>query len=186
MAHVDVPEGMPGIRGLMMAYPQFAVHMNGIANALLRGDDVLTAAERETIAVVASRTNECIYCSRTHAAVARCHWGDEAGAGGIMDQILEDYRQAPLTPMLMALCDIAAAATRLDRAATTTAIDHARSLGASDMVIHDTVLIASSFCMFNRYVDGMETDIPTDPEVYARIGRQRSVEGYATPPILTP
>jgi len=177
---------MPGIRGLMMAYPQFAVHMNGIANALLRGDEVLTAAERETIAVVASRTNECIYCSRTHAAVARCHWGDEAGAGGIMDQILEDYRQAPLTPMLMALCDIAAAATRLDRAATAAAIDHARSLGANDMVIHDTVLIASSFCMFNRYVDGMETDIPTDPEVYARIGRQRSVEGYATPPILTP
>lgn len=183
MAHVDVPEGMPGIRGLMMAYPQFAIHMNGIANALLRGDDTLTAAERETIAVVASRTNKCVYCSNTHAAVARCHWGDEAG---IMDLVLEDYRQAPLTPMLMALCDIAAAVTLLDREGIAMAIDHARSLGASDVVIHDTVLIASSFCMFNRYVDGMETDIPTDPDVYARIGRQRSVEGYATPPILTP
>jgi len=34
-------------------------------------------------------------------------------------------------------------------------VERARKLGATDKEIHDTVLIAAAFCMFNRYVDGL-------------------------------
>jgi Ser/Thr protein kinase RdoA (MazF antagonist) len=41
------------------------------------------------------------------------------------------------------------------------------------------VLIAAAFCMFNRYVDGLATWQPRDPEMYREIGEQTARLGYA-------
>ncbi|MGA8271713.1 MAG: hypothetical protein WB919_09165, partial [Candidatus Sulfotelmatobacter sp.] len=61
---------------------------------------------------------------------------------------------------------------------TTEDIAQAREYGASDKEIHDTVLIAAAFCMFNRYVDGLATWQPRDPEIYREIGKQTAKLGY--------
>jgi hypothetical protein len=44
--------------------------------------------------------------------------------------------------------------------------------------IHDTVLIAAAFCMYNRYVDGLATWAPTDPEMYRENGKRLADHGY--------
>ena len=63
----------------------------------------------------------------------------------------------------------------------------AREHGATDTEIHDTVLIAAAFCMFNRYVDGLATRTPTDPKAYEAMGQRIVEHGYLHPaPTLSP
>ena len=52
--------------------------------------------------------------------------------------------------------------------------------GADDKAIHDTVLIAAMFSMFNRYVDGLATWTPTDPEFYEETGKRLATKGYGS------
>jgi hypothetical protein len=59
-------------------------------------------------------------------------------------------------------------------------VDRARLAGADDKAIHDTVLIAAMFCMFNRYVDGLATWTPEDPTVYQAIGARIAEKGYGS------
>jgi alkylhydroperoxidase/carboxymuconolactone decarboxylase family protein YurZ len=63
------------------------------------------------------------------------------------------------------------------------AVEAARQQGATDREIHDTVLIAAAFCMYNRYVDGLATWQPRDESMYAQMGEHLAREGYRTPSI---
>ena len=65
-------------------------------------------------------------------------------------------------------------------------VEVARSLGATDLEIHDTVLIAAAFSMYNRYVDGLGTWQPRDAGMYAQMGKHLAEEGYTTPSIRQP
>ena len=47
-------------------------------------------------------------------------------------------------------------------------------ISATDVEIHDAVLIAAAFCMFNRYVDGLATWAPDDPQIYDQMGAHRA------------
>ena len=58
-------------------------------------------------------------------------------------------------------------------------VDAARKEGATDLEIHDTVLIAAAFCMYNRYVDGLGTIQPDDPAFYHDRGARVARDGYA-------
>jgi hypothetical protein len=65
------------------------------------------------------------------------------------------------------------------RLVTEADVEAARREGATDREIHDTVLIAAAFSMFNRYVDGLATWAPTDAESYDEMGRRMAEQGYA-------
>jgi hypothetical protein len=54
----------------------------------------------------------------------------------------------------------------------------ARTEGATDIEIHDTVLIAAAFCMYNRYVDGLDTWQPSDPQAYRERAYMLIEHGY--------
>ena len=177
MSHITLPEGIPGILGPMTAYPETAVHLLGLAEALLRGPSSLTQAERELIATYVSRRNECYFCSNSHAAVARYHYGEDAE---LVDQVLADLESAPVSEKLRALLRIAATVRGDARQVSPEQVEAARAEGADDKAIHDTVLIAAAFCMYNRYVDGLATWTPKDPEVYAQMGERLGTEGYVT------
>jgi hypothetical protein len=60
-------------------------------------------------------------------------------------------------------------------------IDAARNEGATDKEIHDTVLIAAAFSMFNRYVDGLASFTPTNPVEYDEMGKRMAEKGYTLP-----
>jgi hypothetical protein len=70
------------------------------------------------------------------------------------------------------------------KAVTKESVDRAKNSGATDLEIHDTVLIAALFCFYNRYVDGLSTITPTDPDFYKNLalriatGYERLPQGY--------
>jgi uncharacterized peroxidase-related enzyme len=161
--------------GPMIAYPETGKHLNGLAQALLRGPSSLTPAERELIATYVSAANDCYFCTNAHGATARHFFGPEAG---IVDQIKNDFHEAPVSDKLKALLVIAGKVQQGGCCVTTEDVARARQQGADDKAIHDTVLIAAAFCMFNRYVDGLATWTPDDPALYDRFGADLAEKGY--------
>jgi len=175
MPHIDLPEGVPGIVSAMQFRPETAVPLNALAEALLRADNTLTRGERELIAAYVSSLNECQFCQASHSAFAALQLD---GGMDVVEQVKRDPDSAPVSDKLKALLHIAAKVTKDGRSVTAEDVEAARAEGATDVEIHDAVLIAAAFCMFNRYVDGLATWSPTDPEMYA-MNAQRIVEnGY--------
>jgi uncharacterized peroxidase-related enzyme len=156
--------------------------MRELAEMLLRGPNTLTSGERETIAAFVSSLNECRFCHASHRAAAAHHLD---GRYDIVDAVTRDYTAAPVSAKLRALLAIAAKVQRDGREVTSDDVAAARAQGATDMEIHDTVLIAAAFSMYNRYVDGLATWTPTDPELYDKMGERLAREGYAKagPPV---
>ena len=178
MAYINVPEGVPGIRSLVLFRPETGKPLYELAQVLLRGGDgPLTEAERELIAAYVSSRNQCNFCMNSHAAAARCLYGEDAT---IVDAVLTDVTAAELSLKMKALLFIAGQVQLSGREVTPAAIAAAREQGASDREIHDTVLIAAAFSMFNRYVDGLASWTPEDPAVYEEMGR-RMAKGYVLP-----
>jgi uncharacterized peroxidase-related enzyme len=179
MAHIDLPADMPGIRALMTFRPETAQPINQLVEVLLQGPSTLTKGEREMIATHVSTLNECRYCASIHGAIARAHLGDDAP---LVDQVARDPESAPVSHKQQALLRIATRVQQSGRRVSEFDVAAARAEGATDLEIHDTVLIAAVFCMANRYVDGLATWAPDDPEIYARAGAFRAANGYLVPP----
>jgi uncharacterized peroxidase-related enzyme len=180
MAHIDLPKEYPGIRSLFMFRPETAAPLNALVQTLLHNPHpTLSAGERELIATYVSRLNVCKYCASTHGAIAKHHLGNNAG---LVAAVLDNPATAPISDKLKALLVIAAQVQKSGKQVTTNDVEQAKKSGATDIEIHDTVLIAAAFCMFNRYVDGLATWAPDDDAVYDKIGKQRAEEGYLTAP----
>jgi len=178
MAHIKLPEGEPGIIGPLAAYRATEKHLDGLANELMVGDSSsLTRAEREMIATYVSFGNKCYFCTNSHAAAARHLLGNERS---LMDDILKDLGTAPVSRKMRCLLKIADKVRQDGRLVTEQDVEMAREEGADDQAIHDTVLIAAMFCMFNRYVDGLATLTPKDPKVYDEIGARIAAKGYGS------
>jgi uncharacterized peroxidase-related enzyme len=173
--HIAVPDGVPGIRSLFAFRPEVAAPMSALADVLLHAESSLSRGERELIAAYVSALNECDFCHNSHAAVASCHLGDE---GKIVTAVVRDAYSAPVSPKMKALLSIAARVQRSGRHVRDDDIERARAEGATDVEIHDTVLIAAAFCMFNRYVDGLGATTPTDPAGYRERARHVAEHGY--------
>lgn len=181
MPHIALPEA-PGILAPMMFRPETAAPLNGLAEVLLRGDSTLTRGERETIAAYVSQLNSCEFCHNSHATFAALQLD---GGWDVVDAVMADPGSAPITPKLRALLEVAALVQRSGRDVTAESVERAREQGATDVEIHDTVLIAAAFCMFNRYVDGLGTIAPPTREDYEPMGHQIVDQGYvaASPPL---
>lgn len=177
MAHIKVEEGVPGIRSLALFRPETGKHLYELAQVLLRGESPLTEAERELIATYVSYKNNCMFCMNSHAAAARCLYGEEKN---VVDDVLGDMQQSNVSDKMKALLNIAGKVQVLGKEVTPEDIATARALGADDREIHDAVLIAASFCMFNRYVDGLATFTPTGTAAYEEMGK-RMAKGYVLP-----
>jgi uncharacterized peroxidase-related enzyme len=175
MAHITLPEGLPGIRGPMAFRPETARPLNELVDVLLRGPHTLSPGERELIATYVSSENDCRYCQTIHGAIAAHHLnGDEA----LVVQVKCDPQQAAISDKLKALLTIAAKTARGGKHVTPADIEEARRHGATDLEIHDTVLIAAVFCLCNRYVDGLATWTPEDPEFYRQRAAIVATQGY--------
>jgi uncharacterized peroxidase-related enzyme len=179
MPHIGLNSAEPGIRGLLRYRPQTAGPLSELTEVLLRGPSTLTRGERELIAAYVSALNDCRYCASSHAA---CAAAQLPGGMTLVEQVHADPSAAPVPAKLKALLTIASAVRDSGRAVTTEQVAQARAAGATDMEIHDTVLIAAMFCMFNRYVDGLATTAPDDPALYAAGAQHLIMQGYMAPP----
>lgn len=181
MPHIQLPEGVPGIRSLAAYRPDTGRYLYEWAQTLLRGgDSPLSEAERELIAAYVSNRNKCTFCWSSHAAAARFLYKEDAKT---VEFVLEDYQNAPISEKLKALLTIAGKVQTDARTVSEEDVALARSHGAVDRDIHDTVLIAATFCMFNRYVDGLATITPeaTDLQAWDAMGERMGTFGYVPP-----
>ena len=160
-----------------MAYrPETEAPLNALAELLLRSDDnSLSRGERELIATYVSYLNDCFFCQNVHGALAGHYL--ECNVRQI-DEIKEDFTSSPISDKMKALLSIAGSVQKGGKNVTPEQVAHARANGATDTEIHDTVLIAAAFCMFNRYVDGLGTWAPADRQFYVDRAPQRALDGY--------
>lgn len=174
MAYIAVPEGMPGIRGPMAAYPEAAEQLRGLTDALMCGPSSLTWGERELIGAYVSSRNGCAFCTRSHASTARYLLGEQSD---VVAEVIGGSCQN-VGAKMRALLAIAEKVRRDGREVTPEDVAEAREAGADDRAIHDTVLIAATFSLFNRYVEGLGTWAPDDEAVYEASGASRAAHGY--------
>lgn len=175
MPHIELDAQLPGIRGPAAFRPDTGKLLYELAEALMRTESSLSTAERELIAAYVSSRNECFFCMSSHAAASRHLYGDRRD---VVDAVIDDLATAPVSEKLRALLLIAGKVQRDGRLVTEDDVAEARRHGATDREIHDTVLIAAAFSMYNRYVDGLNTWAPTDPMAYAEMGKRMAEEGY--------
>jgi len=176
MAHITLPDGLPGIRGPMAFRPDTAKPLNELVDVLLRGPHTLSPGERELIATFVSARNDCRYCQTIHGAIAAHHLGgDEA----LVLNVKSDAEHAAISDKLKALLVIAGKTAESGKLVTAEDVARARGHGATDLEIHDTVLIAAVFCLCNRYVDGLATWAPDDPAFYRQRAALVAENGYA-------
>jgi uncharacterized peroxidase-related enzyme len=166
----------------MMFRPETAKPLNELVDVLLRGPHTLSPGERELIATYVSAQNDCRYCQTIHGAIAAHHLGGN-------EELVNSVKYAPeiaeVSPKLKALLAIADKVRKSGRDVTARDVERARAEGASDLEIHDTVLIAAVFCMCNRYVDGLATWAPDDPDFYRQRAALVAVNGYAASTLAT-
>lgn len=175
MPHIQLAAELPGILGLFAFRAETEGPLRALSQTLLRGPSPLSAAERELIAAHVSRLNECAFCFKSHAAAAGALLGLDAE---IFEQFSNGTLTAAVSPKLASLLAVAAQVQQGGTAVSAEAISAARAAGASDIEIHDTVLIAAAFCMFNRYVDGLGTWAPAPVEAYLPMGKELAKHGY--------
>lgn len=175
MPHIQLPEGLQGIRSAMVFRPETAKPLNDLAEALLHAPNSLAQSDRELIATYVSYLNDCYFCQTVHGYIAAACLDDDYN---LVKRVKADFQAADITEKLKSLLVIAAEVQRGGKNVTAADVEAARMQGATDIEIHDTVLIAAAFCMFNRYVDGLDTWQPRDEFLYRERGRKVAREGY--------
>ena len=178
MPHIDLDKNLPGIRSLMAYRPETAEPLGELAEILLhRSTEGLSLADRELIGTYVSYLNDCFYCHHSHGEIAVCYLN---GDRDLVDDVRRSYKEANISEKLKALLQIAGKVQQSGKSVLPEDIENARKKGASDLDIHDTVLIAAAFCLFNRYVDGLATIAPQDMSSYPLRARQIVERGYGS------
>lgn len=177
MTYINTGIKQPGIVELLFYKNSSGNALSNLAHAILIEKSPLTSGEREIIAAYVSYLNECEFCHLSHSAAANAHIGDN---GSTISCVIENIETANISDKLKKLLKIAGKVQKSGKHVTIEDIEEAKHSGANDEEIHDTVLIAAAFCMFNRYVDGLGT-IPAKKEEYADMGK-RMAKGYKMPP----
>lgn len=177
MAHITVQKGLPGITGLLEFRLDSAKPIRELTQTLLRGESTLTEAERELIATYVSFLNECVFCTTAHAATTNRLYGSDE----IVESVKWNLAQAPISDKMRMLLIIAGKVQKGGRTVSEEDIAKVKELGATDIEIHDTVLIAALFCLYNRYVDGLASFTPSDPSFYNALAERLVTHGYVRP-----
>ena len=181
MPYIPLEEHLPGITGLLEYRKDSAAPIRELTQFLLRGPSTLTEGERELIATIVSYNNQCTFCTTAHTAAADRLLGECDTTA----KMKENIETAPLSEKMKALLTIARQVQQGGKNVTAQSVERAKNAGAIDIEIHDTVLIAALFCLYNRYVDGMATRLPDSADYYntladrlTTIGYQRLPQGY--------
>ena len=175
MAHIQLNNDMPGIVGLFNFSPETAKPLNDLAEILLVQENSLTRGEREMIASSVSYWNDCHFCHSSHGAAAASLLQQPVG---FLTEIKNGFPGTEVSAKMRALLNIAKHVQKGGKNVTEDDIESAREAGATDKEIHDTVLIAAAFCMYNRYVDGLATWAPKEDADFMPMGQMLAERGY--------
>ena len=174
MPHIPLDPALPGITGLLNYRQDTALPIRQLTQLLLRGDSTLTEGERELIATVVSQGNQCKFCTAAHSAAADAILGEKETA----EKVKNDPDNAPVSEKMKHLLEVARRVQADARTVSPELVANAKAAGATDMELHDTVLIAALFCLYNKYVDGLASVTPTESAFYERLANILKSSGY--------
>jgi uncharacterized peroxidase-related enzyme len=174
MPYIPLKENLPGITGLLDFRQDTALPIRQLTQILLRGESTLSEGERELIASLVSFGNGCRFCTAAHTAAADILLDNTK----IAEEVKSDLASAPVSDKMKALLVIASAVQKNGNLVTAEMVDRAKMQGATDRELHDTVLIAALFSLYNRYVDGLGTVSPVEPTFYGRLAHILINKGY--------
>lgn len=177
MPHIPLESHLPGITGLLEYRRDTAEPIRELTQIILRGESSLTFAERELIASIVSHRNECKFCTAAHSSVTNILLGESETC----ELVKQDFENAPVSDKMKALLNIASLTQKGGYRVTPQAVERAKNAGATDMEIHDTVLIAALFCLYNKYVDGLATAMPDDDKYFNYLGERIAVSYHRSP-----
>ncbi|MFI5219415.1 MAG: carboxymuconolactone decarboxylase family protein [Bacteroidia bacterium] len=178
MPYISLEEHLPGVTGLLEYSSETGSVLRELTQLLLRGPSTLNEAERELIATIVSHRNKCTYCVTSHTAAADAFLGEHETS----EKVKQDIQSAPVSEKMKALLTIASQVQESGKSVKPETIEKAKQEGATELEIHDTVLIAALFCLYNRYVDGLATVAPVDSEYYRQMAERLKNSGYNRPP----
>ena len=181
MTHIKTGVNQSGIVELLFYKGPTGKALSYLANTILNGPSPLSRGERELIAYHVSKQNDCAFCAASHGAVADLLLND---SGAIRKSIDAQIIHHNLRPVMPALIEIASQVQQGGKHVKEESIAKAKALGACDEMIHDTILVASAFCMYNRYVDGLATGLPVDDQDYLKSAQRIVKKGYSYPPLF--
>jgi uncharacterized peroxidase-related enzyme len=121
-------------------------------NDLMLGDSGLSMLEREMIAVAVSSANHCYYCLAAHGAAVR----QLSGRPELGEQLVMNYRAAPLDPRHKAMLDFAVKLTLSPEAMEESDRAALRAQGFGDRDIWDIAAVAAFFNMSNRMASAVD------------------------------
>src|ERR1700683_3875979 len=107
MAHIQLPEGLPGIRGPMVFSPETTKPLGDLVQVLLTGPHTLTPAERETIATYVSSQTHCFYCQNCHGSTAAQHLGGSEADYDLIASVKQNYEATAISAKMKSLLAIA-------------------------------------------------------------------------------
>jgi uncharacterized peroxidase-related enzyme len=178
MPYITLEEHLPGITGLLEYRKDSAAPIRELTQFLLRGPSTLSEGERELIATIVSHNNQCRFCTTAHTAAADLLFGECVTT----EKVKQDIETAPVSEKMKALLTIAKQVQQSGKNVTSESVNRAKNAGATDIEIHDTVLIAALFCLYNRYVDGLAAATPSDPGFYNVLAGRIVNHGYTRSP----
>ena len=178
MPYITLESHLPGVTGLLEYRKDTGDLLRELTQVLLRGPSTLTEAERELIATIVSHKNNCNYCTLSHTAAADAFLGEYETSS----QVKQDLEESSVGEKMKALLTIAAQVQENGKCVRPETVERAKHAGASEAEIHDTVLIAALFSMYNRYVDGLATIAPAEDDYYKSMAERLKNKGYYRPP----
>lgn len=179
MAYIETGIPQAGIVELLFYKGETGKALSTLAHTLLHTSKGLAQYEREMIAAHVSKLNDCEFCHNSHGAVVTELLQDD---GKTLECVVNQTPHPKISPKMQALLRIAGKVQQSGRAVMPEDVEAARSKGATDEEIHDTVLIAAAFCMYNRYVDGLATTLPQENSEYGKAAVRLANKGYLYPP----
>lgn len=178
MPYIPLESHLPGITGLLEYSKDSGQPIRELTQILMRGPSTLSEGERELIASVVSNGNRCTFCTTAHTAAADLLLGNHETS----EKAKQNIETAPVSDKMKALLAIALLTRENGKSVTKSAIEKAKDAGATDIEIHDTVLITALFCLYNRYVDGMATSLPAENSYYDVLAERLVNHGYTRLP----
>lgn len=135
--------------------PTIMQHMD-LYMGIMFGQSPLKRYQREMIAVVVSKSNDCEYCQVHHAEALNFYWKDEAKT----ELLKKDFTAVELSETDQALCQMAKALTISPGETVKGAhVEALKKLGLDDRSILDATLVIAYFNFVNRIVLNLQVEL---------------------------
>ncbi len=139
--------------------PESIVNHMDLYMTIMFGKSELKRYQREMMAVIVSKCNDCHYCQTHHGEALNHFWKDE----NRVEQLRSDYTKLDLNQEDLLWCDYAKTLTNAPSSPfENDLIKPLKKLGVSDGAILDATLVIAYFNFVNRIVMGLGVDLESD------------------------